>query len=309
MKKLSFILIAALIVGLTSIAGADVIIKQKMHMESGGMMNIDMDGTQYVKSDRSCNKGVNKISGGIMAMVGGEKTMEFQHITRLDKKMMWDVDMESKTYTETMLQSLERTMSQGAMPGGIPDKDDPTDFVWTVEVEKSDEKIDINGFECKKITGKANGVHENDPDRKMRITYEYWYAKDVPAMDELTEFSKGFADIAGVDMMWSQNSMSQFFGYYGDQFNEMSEQMQKAGGYPIKTAILMESTEAMGGGGDEDYSQIPPEMRAMMGLDDKPKSEDGMNMVFNLTTEVQSIEKGDVDDSEFEIPEGYSKHK
>jgi len=127
-------------------------------------------------------------------------------------------------------------------------------------------------------------------------------------MNELTEFSKGFADIAGVDMMWSQNSMSQFFGYYGDQFNEMSEQMKQAGGYPIKTTILMESTEAMGGGGD-DNSQIPPEMRAMMGLDDKPKSEDGMNMVFTLTTEVTNIEKGDVDNSEFEIPEGYSKYK
>jgi len=308
MKNLSFILIAILIVGFADIVEADVIIKQKTHMESGGLMNIDMDGTQYVKSDRSSTKGINTISGGIMAMTGGEKTTEFQHITRLDMKMMWDLDTEKRTYTETMLQGLERTMSQGAMSGGIPDKDDPTDFIWTVEVEKSDENVDINGFKCKKITGKANGVYETDPDRKMRITYEYWYAKDVPAIDELTEFSQSFADIAGVDRMWSQNSMSQFFGYYGDQFNEMTEQMQKAGGYPIKTAILMESTEAMGAGG-EDHSQIPPEMLAMMGLDDKPKSEDGMNMVFTLTTEVQSIEKGDVDDSKFEIPEGYSKHK
>jgi len=78
--------------------------------------------------------------------------------------------------------------------------------------------------------------------------------------------------------------------------------MVEAGGYPIKTVIKVESTEGAAEGG-----QIPPEMKAMMGITDEAIGEDGMMTVFSLASEVQSIEKKSIDDSKFEIPEGFEK--
>lgn len=308
MKKLTTLQIAIMVIGLFIFANADVIIEQRTYMESAGLLNVEMDGTQYVKNDRSCTKGTNKMSGGIMSMVGGDKITEYMHITRLDKKVKWNIDYKSNTYNEVMLQNLSN-IGQSSQPQGKPGQANQTDLTWTIEIKESNETVNINGYDCKKVTGIANGVSATDPTRKIRITYDYWYAHNVPAIDELKEFNSNYSGIAGVDKMWSDNDMGQYFSNYGDQFDKITEKMQEADGYPIKTNIVMESSTAGKGAksDDVDYSKIPPEMKALMGLDDKPKGE--LNKSFSISTEVLSIEESDIDDSEFEIPMGFTKNK
>jgi len=302
MRKSSVYLAITIVLCLAVSIQAGVVIKQKSKVEAGGMVNMDISSTEFIQSDKSYNGGTVTMSGGMMAMMGGMKPTEFGQVTRLDKKVMWQLDYEHKTYTEMSMAAFKHTMGQGGMgqmPGG---GDNPEEFDWTVDVTDSDDETDINGFKCKNIIAKATGVNKEDPENKMQLTYEYWYTSDVDGYDELKDHYQNFSDVTGVDLTQSQQSAGQIFSKYGSQFDEMTKKMSETEGFPIKTVIKVES---VGGDDKGGMAGMPPEMMAMMGKKDKGEGE--MMTVFSLTTETISIEKQDIDDSKFEIPEGFEK--
>ena len=300
----------AMISLLAASSPADVVIKQKTSVNVMGFMNMDMDGTQYVKGDKSCSSGDTKIKGGMAAMMGDAASSKFAEITRLDKGVMWNLEPKEKTYTETKLASFQQDMAKG-QEGVADNAGNPEDYDWTTNVTSSDETENINGFKCKKITGEANGVKKDNPDEKMHLKYEYWYAKDVPGYDELQSHYKKFGEVTGVDMMQAQPGAEQLLGRYSSQLGEMAEQIKKANGVPIKMAIMVEGTQAaQGSQGEmpENTEGMPPGMKDMLsGMMNRgqAKGEGGMTQVFSMTSEVTSIKKEAVDDSRFEIPADY----
>jgi len=196
---------------------------------------------------------------------------------------------------------------QAGQAPGYQGMRDQADYEWTVDVQASDDETTINGFKCKSIIGHANGVNKEDPEDKKRLTYEYWYAEDVPGLEELKSYGNNLSNATGSDMMASYQGAEQIFAQYGSQFDEMSAKMKEAKGYPIKVFILVESTKNMAtlGGG-----QMPTEMEGLLGGmmgKGKKETKDGMSTQFSMTNEVQSIEDIAVDDNRFEIPEGYQK--
>jgi len=308
--KLGLIFAAILLIAAS--AAADVVIKQKTAVDMMGFMNMDMDGTQYVKGDKSYTGGETKMKGGMAAMMGGGGASEFAEITRLDKGVLWHLQPDKKTYTETNLSEFKEDMAKGQQ--NMPAEDDDADqYDWTVKVTASDASENINGFDCKKITGDASGVKKDDPEDKVHIVYEYWYARDVAGYDELLSHYKKFGEVTGVDMMQAQHGAEQLFAKYSSQFGEMVEQMKKAEGVPIKMNIMVESTQAAEAAEEEapaDTEGMPPGMKEMLsGLMGRgqTKSEGGMAKVFSMTNEVTSITTKAVDDGQFEIPADYKK--
>ena len=307
MKRVSLTLIVIFITTLIVPVQADVVIKQKSNMDMAGMFKMEVDATEYIKGDKGCTSSIIEVGGGMMAMMGQSSTMETDEITRLDRKLMWTVDHSEKTYSETNLAVFKDMMGESGSMEGMPESEDnPDDYEWTVDVSTSDKKTDINGFKCENVIAKATGVKKDDPDNKMYLNYEYWYTSDVDGYDEIKAYHDQFDDITGVDMSENQQNAGMIFEKYGDQFDEMTEKMGETEGYPIRIVITVESE----GGESTGMSGMPSGMMDMMGkMGKKGKSESkgGKTTVFSITTEVQSIEKKAIDDSKFEIPEGYNK--
>jgi len=304
-----------MVVGLATIAGADVIVKQHTSSDMMGMMKMSVDCTEYVKGDKSCNMSKIKMIGGMAAMMGDAGGMESREITRIDKVVKWNLDTKSSTYTEmTMAEIDEMLGSDESYEEGGPGMGmgDEADYDWTVEVTTDDNEVDINGFMCKKITGKASGVGIKNPDEKMELTFEYWYSQNVPGIDELNSYYEAIPEATGTEMTNNQKGAEAFYGMYGSQFDEMFQKLEQSGGYPIKTVILVQGNQSMGGmGGDDvdlDDENIPSGMKDMLGgLMGKKDEPGGLKTLFSITNEVTSIEEKSIDDSRFEIPEGYQK--
>jgi len=145
MKRLNFLLAVAIASSLIVALQADVIVKQKMNVETGGFMNMETDATEYFKADRSCSRGATKVLGPMAAMMGEGAQTEYSQITRLDKGVMWNITADEKTYSETRMASLKEKMTGGESGAGKL-TGDPSEYEWTVEVTASDDKVDMSNI-------------------------------------------------------------------------------------------------------------------------------------------------------------------
>lgn len=308
MRSNCLILIVALVMCLAVSLQADVVIKQKSSVETAGIMNIEIDGVEYIKGNKSYSGGTTRMVGGMAAMMGKGTISEFIQITRLDKEVIWNLYPQNKTYSETSLASLKQMMAK-ADEAEYKEDEEASDYEWTVDVRASDKEVEINGFKCKSVISKTTGINKEDPQDRVLLTYEYWYTKDAPGINELMDYHDKFSKATGVDIMWTQQSAEKIFDRYGPQFNKMVEKMKKAEGYPIKTVIVVESTEGVES--EEEFDEEMPSgmegmLESLMGKK-MQKTESGMVKVFSLSNEVLSIEKKSIDNEKFEIPEGYVK--
>jgi hypothetical protein len=306
------------VIGIAIPAQADVVVKQKSSFSMAGLMDMDMTGTEYVKADRSTNETSTTVTGGMMAMFGGQgQAMQTIEITRLDKGVAWDVKVEDSLYTERPLASIKQDMMDEESAGTQDEEEaeknvlgDPDQYDWTVKVTTTDKPVDINGFKCKGITTTADGVSKTDPKDKAQMIFEYWYSKDVDGYDELMNYRNAYAKATGVDMMEANENTAMFFDKYGDQFKEMQDKMKNAEGYPIKTTVIVKGTQPAEEAGDENDKQggepdMQAMMKAMMGAKEQEKSADGMVTIMSITNTIESITKEPVDNSKFEVPAGF----
>ncbi len=293
---------------------ADVVLKKKMSFEGMmGMGSNETTETEYVQADRSCSEKVNKVSGGMMGKSGKERQDVL--ITRIDKGIMWNLDVKKKTYTEMSLTSIKDMMNQ-AKDDTAPGKNDESaqsDYEWTSEVKQLDEVREVNGFKCKGLVGTALGVNKKDPNDKIRMTSEFWVAVQAPEMKELEEYYKAYAKLLGVDPYQSQLAMDQMTQKYSSQFGGLfTDKLSNLGGYPIKVSMKMEKSGGLGSQGksedDEKAAEMMSKLGNLMGGKKKmEKSADGMTTVFSMITEVTSIESKPVEAGKFEVPPDFKK--
>jgi hypothetical protein len=313
-RKTNFYLVAILIIGLAAAAAADVVIKTKSTMNTMGFMSADVTGTEYVRADRNATESTTKMTGGMMAMMGGDKaSIKTASINRLDKGLIWELNAKEMTYSEKPLASLKTDYEEEGEQGQDDMLGEADKYDWTIDVKTEDTPVDISGFKCKGIIATAKGVSKEDPTEKTDLVFEYWYAKDVDGYSELKEYRKNFAAATGLDIVQSQKDAGEIFTRFGDEFKDMFARMEKAEGYPIKTVITVKGSKKMmmQGEADEgmDEKNMPAGMAEMMKgmMGGQEKSEDGMATLLSITSVVESIMKQPVDDSQYEIPEGYSK--
>ncbi|SYZ72858.1 exported hypothetical protein [Candidatus Zixiibacteriota bacterium] len=297
--------------GLIPVAHADVTIKKTMSFE--GMMGMGgnvTEETEYIKANMSCSDKTNKTTGGMM----GKKAKESKdvQITRLDKGLIWNLDIAKKTYTEMPLQSIKDMMDQAKDAPDMPENEEPSesdDYEWTTDIKTVEGTKDINGFPCHGIIGTAIGINKRDPSDKMRITYEFWGTDKVPGNQELDDYYKAYAKSLGVDEFQSQQAMDQMTRKYSSQFGGIfTDKMKTAGGFPIKVTMKVEKS----GGGDQEGNEAAAKAMAKMsglfgGKKGAEKSADGMMTMFSTDTEVIGVEAGSIPDSKFEVPADYKK--
>jgi hypothetical protein len=309
-RKINFFLVAALILSLAAIAGADVVIKVKSAVSTMGIMNADVEGIEYIRADRNAVESTVKMTGGMMAMLGEMGAMKNINIDRLDKGVIWELNTKDSTYSEKPLTSLKQEYEEAAQQGDDDMLGEAEKYEWTIEVKTEDTPVDINGFKCKGIIATAKGISKEDPTEKTDLLFEYWYAKDVAGYAELMEYRKNYASATGMDVIQSQKEIGQVFSRFGDEFKDMFAKMEQAEGYPIKTVINVKGSQKLTEGSEDeeiDEENVPPAMMEMMKAmkGGKEKSADGMSMLISVTSVVESIKKQPVADGQYEIPEGF----
>ncbi|MCX6828377.1 MAG: hypothetical protein NT002_03745 [candidate division Zixibacteria bacterium] len=303
MKNIHWLLAALLFAGCVFTAQADVVIKKKSTF--GGVMGFgafEATETEYLKADR-CSVERVKAKG---------KGKEEIQITRLDKELLWDINPDKRTYKETPLASLKELMAQSKESqeeyGGREEDYSDTTYEWTVNILTPDGTKDVNGFGCRNVIGKAIGVNKKDSTDKIRITYDFWLAKDVPGMAEMEEFYRNYAKVLGIDEYQAQQGMSQMTGKYATHFGEMSQKIKEAGGFPIKVSFLVEKSGGEGSGeGGEEAAKVMGKIGGLFGKKQAPKSADGMTTIMSFGTEVLGVEAATIDAAKFEVPTDYKK--
>ncbi len=299
--------IAFFILFVSVVSQADVVIKIRTSTDMAGVMTTQTDGSQEIKGDKSCLDASTKVTGGMAAMFSKGKPMQMVNITRLDKGIFWQLDPDKKTYMESTLDNLKQQLNETKGEGQKPEE---PEYTWTVNVETIDQPQTINGFDCSGVIGKAVGVGRKNSADSMFITYEQWSAKDVPGADEVEAYQKKYSDAIGMDPMWAKENMGSILKDFGAEFVELAGKVNKSGQYPIKTIVTIEGTsKSEGEGSDENPADAMSMMNKMLGKkpDQAEGEEGGYKPFLSLTNEVESIEVKDVDDSRFEIPDGYKK--
>jgi hypothetical protein len=316
-KKTSLLLSLAIALCLAMPAFGDVVVKHKSNAEMGGMMSMEMTGTDNVKSDRSYNEVTTKMTGGMMTMLGKDKPKETVSITRLDKGVVWDVDPEKKSYTEKTLESMKAKLEDAKEES--KDEKSESDYIWTVDVKTVDQRQNINGFDCKEVIGTATGVKKDTKADTIFITFDQWMANNVPGTTEMETYHKNYAKAIGADEMMADKNMGEMLKNYGGQFEALAVKMSEAGGYPIKMTMRVENAGKPGLEGEkaEESQEKNKSMTEMMGkmfgkkkeanTEKKEESKNGRMTSFSFTNEVLSIEVKPVGDSQFEVPTGYKK--
>jgi hypothetical protein len=314
-KGISIILGLAFLIGLVIPVSADVIVHHKSTANMAGMMSMEMSGIDNTKGDKNYSDVTTTMTGGMMAMLGQGKPRQGITITRIDKALTWDLNPEKKTYTEKTFESIKKDFNDLNKDAKSEKNDD--EYVWTIDVKTPSGSQNINGFNCKNVIGTATGIKKKDKSDTLFITYDVWVTDNVPGSAEVDAFHKNYAKAIGADEMWAKEGMASMMKDYGSKFGELAFKVGEAGGYPIKTSMLVEASARPGAEGKESGGQsMNDAMSKMSKLFGKKNAEEpqkkevsksGRNASFSFTNEVLSIEQKSVADGQFDIPTGYKK--
>jgi hypothetical protein len=314
-------------------AQADVLVREK-NSTSGimGMGSSEGQVTMILSGEKQQTETEMTIQG-MPAGMGGDGPRLSVDIVRLDKDLIWHLDMPKKEYTEMsfaeMKQMMKSAKAEWSKQTGM--SANPEDLEFSVSVETPGAKKEINGFATEQkilhIAGQAPGGE--GATGEISITADMWVAKDVPGYDELRAFQSGFAKKVGIDlsMFQSAGGMAQMMG---GSVGRLAEEMQKLDGYPILMVMTIELSGVEGAAGmPEAMGEI--DMQAMMeaaksgdmaalekmkaDMEKKAKemeanpSSSGGKAALSMTVrhEVTAITTTDVPQVGFDIPEGFNK--
>ncbi len=307
MKRV-LVLTGVMLLCLTSFSVADMVIETKTEMDMSGTGKIGMTQVQYVKGDRSYDESTTKLSEKMAAMAGGKEMKNIQ-IVRLDKGIGWAINPDTKSYTEFSFEQMKAQMAQAHQQSKVASP--MGEYDWKIDISKDIGTEKIMNFDCKGIRAVSVGVNKNDAKDTVFITNEQWFADELPGGGEFMNYTDKMAEAVGNKKGFlNQMSMNPMLAKFGDQFGEIAKEFEALEGIPLKTVLIVEGTinpmaEAMGG------KEIDEEARAMMekmGIampDAAP--EGGHHNLISLTSTVTKIEENSIDDSKYEIPEGYKK--
>ncbi|HKK19848.1 MAG TPA: hypothetical protein VJ983_00120 [candidate division Zixibacteria bacterium] len=332
MKLKLFLSTALLCVIAAGASVADVVIHRKTTIDNlFGLGSTTTTETDYVKPDMIYTSNETDFNSKFSKIAPHAQQSKQATIIRLDKGLMQHLDLSTKTYRETdldmvkmmsdssraMMSQMQQSMADSMAPGSMMPGDQ--DFVWTFDVTTDPKTTKVNGFTCKHVTAKATGVSKSDSTHKTIITSDEWLAQDDPALDEMKTYQQNYARLVGIDPELEGRSWYASLPGYGPQLSELSDKLKDVKGYPIKTAVVMETTTSSDAdstdatSGTDQNAAMQQAMKKLSGMFGKKDDEDkgsssghpGFEKMFSFTSEILSAEKKDIPDSQFAVPSDF----
>jgi hypothetical protein len=273
------------------VVSADIVIKE--HVVSRGFLGaMGSEGTEvtYVKGDKirveSRQKNTNILKG---QSAGGEGS-PLVTVVRLDKGIMWQMNQDDETFMETALAPDEEVKESHGSSYRFKD----------AKVTKTEEKQKIAGRECQGVNIEL--VFEMARGDKMipqTGTIFFWVA---PKSDDLKEMYSAWEDLLDITGHRYGGAM------YQDVMEELKKTFEELDGVPLGMDMTVEMPIAELEGKDAKKVESIKAIRQLSVKEGKTKEEDWPPMnQMRIVREVISISTDKLDDSLFEIPEGYRK--
>ncbi len=283
-----------------------------MKMAGGG--NIPQSQTMYLQGDLQRTDHSND-KGELLT----------SNLVDLSREVFINIDHKKKEYSETTFAEwkamLEKMKGQGSGKAEKPSKADKSDVKvdFDVKVDRTNERQTIAGFNAQKaiLTMKARGEQQATANKasgsgSMTIVSNHWLTKDVAAYEEMTAFSRKFAEKLGMQFSEAggQNfmqSMSRMNPEMVKGMEKLAEEGKKLEGFAVKTETSFEMDGSSSGG-----QQMPGSVSGLLGglgkKSNKPAQEGAAsekNVLFESTTETLELKSGSLAPELFKVNAEY----
>ena len=330
--KLLVTLCATLIVAPCLANAGDLTIKQ--HITSTGFMGMggfEDDPTEMFAGDAMKHRRESnmKFTGGVMGMLAGGPKSSVT-IDRLDKGLVWTLDVPAKEYKEETFEERAKQMKKGMdQMKGSDEKQSKAKI--TFEIKKPGKTETVCGHACDATDILMHYIADSTKpsDEVMDMTFELFLCKDCSAGIR-REYELNYAKALGLDYA-ALKSMAGGMGamQFGKLMGAAFAQSDKLEGAPLKTVMTMNHSgvqaEAMKKQAAEKANEPEPEAPSLGGIvggmfgvpmpkrEAKPaakrsdKVAEDPTLMFTMTTTTTSISFDGVAATSFEIPAGFSK--
>ncbi|MGQ0621452.1 MAG: hypothetical protein ACT4QA_16270 [Panacagrimonas sp.] len=238
-------------------AQADVTVQESLSVNGGGLMSFaNMSGktTTQISGKRSRMETDVKMQSRLVRMFAGGPTAE---ITRLDDDKVYELDLKKKQYTATTLAE-RRAQMEEALKQGEEAQESKQEAASPVDQEKCDwsppksdvkktgEKATIAGFDAERMTITVTQSCKNRDTGEVcdfGLALDQWLAPKFDGGSERQDFYQAYAEKMGLGSSasspgFAQNAQAMFAGYK-DLWAEVSKQVGKAKGYPVRSAFAL----------------------------------------------------------------------
>jgi hypothetical protein len=281
MRKALILLVCALVVPV--VACADLTIKEETTVQ--GFMGIwTSKGSEitYIKGDKVRNETEVERSGAINPSPIKDPPPRIV-IFRGDKDVMWRVNLKDKTYAENSLAAMEETQTE-----------DVRFKIADLTLEPTTDVKELAGRECKGVKGSIIfEMNTGDEVLVQPVDLFFWMAEDTKGLDEMRAFWQYSVKLAqGIDQEVP----------LGDVFDKMWDEMEEFKGVPLGMEMTMEAVlEA------EEKAQMQQAVKEMLEAKTGKKDAAATGNEIKMSRMVISISSDKLDDSIFEIPEGFKQ--
>lgn len=236
---------------LAASTSADVVVKQKTVSEGlAGFGDGTTISTFSIAGDKSRSEDEYTYTGRFKTLVG-KKPHHSLSIVRLDKELVWAIDLDKKQYTELTFAEMREAMERGAAELDQASKENakPKDagMTFTVDVKKTGAHQEISGFRCDQVvitcTGKPEKPKQGEENADIRMVFDLWLTSQAAGHDELEGFGRKYAEKLGLDRSLS-GVPAMARAMYGNGMKEMATKLRDVKGWPVRSTFTIEGPQA-----------------------------------------------------------------
>jgi hypothetical protein len=266
---------------------------------------------------------------GFTGMIMSKLVKEKHHINiiRLDRELIWDIDMNDKKYTETPITKIPvlELKAGGPPETGVEDVYVEDCCRVVTDVKRTGVEKVVNGFDATQVIFSAHTeCKDTSEPMTTKISMEVWYAKDLKLGEELSAFDAAYAQKVGFSpalmAAMGDQALKMFPG-----LRDLEAMMGQIKGYPILTIISVEDEALLERLREErakaasERSETPTSTTALVtGFfskkydehERKKQAEEDLkwgNTVFKMSVEARNFGPAEVTASVFELAEGLKK--
>jgi hypothetical protein len=204
-------------------------------------------------------------------------------IFRGDKDVMWRVNLKDKTYAENSLSAMEAAAREEARVK-----------IANIELEPTGDTKEIAGYKCKGVEGALTfEVDTGDEILIQPFDVLLWLAdesKDLGELHTFWEYSVKLAQGMDQDVPLTE------------AFDKLWEEIEKFKGVPLGMELTMEAMLD-----EEEKAQMKQAVEEMLESKGTGEGGDATGNEVKFTRMFVSISDEKLDDSLFEVPEGFKK--
>jgi hypothetical protein len=333
MYRIAFALVAGLLS--TGIAHADVRAEEKSQVRFEGMLGRMLN----LFGGRAARDGIVStvsVKGDRKMTVTGDTAQ----IIDLQEEKVYDLNLKDKSYTVTtfaemrrQIEDARRKAAQQAPAGSTQPSDEPQkEMEVDFDLEESGQRKPINGFDAREVVmtiavrEKGKTLEESGG---FVLTSNSWLAPKLPAMSEVAEFDRRYADTLATPMMLDAQQMAAAMAMYPmmrDAMAKLQAENVNLDGTPVMTVTTFQAVANPAQAQQSQQAAAPQEQpRGLPGLgglggrlgrrimnrgnDDKPAPAAGSQApnrttVMTITHEVMKVTPA-VSDADVALPAGF----